>query len=206
MGQPRVGHTLHAPRGRLRARGRGAQRHGGACHRGAVRPGLAALHRGRAAPGIGRMLQSATRLPDGRVLLLGGLGRREATADAVVYDPVTDRFSQAGRLDPGARAATLRRCWAMARCWSSAASIVGGELHRFRRDLPIQPPGARSLVESLAAPRAYHTAALLENGRVLICSAACGPSRQRARALHPSSHTTPASSDSRAPGTYGSLA
>jgi len=45
-----------------------------------------------------RAVQSATVLPDGRVLIVGGIGARGAVATAEIWDPVAQSFSAAGDL------------------------------------------------------------------------------------------------------------
>ena len=52
----------------------------------------------------GRVLHSATSLPDGRVLVMGGLGGDYfVLASAEVWDPVTAAFVPAGSLREGRR-------------------------------------------------------------------------------------------------------
>lgn len=119
-----------------------------------------------------RMLHSAVALPDGRVLLLGGLGGDFTTADGVailasaeVWDPATDTSAPAGSM-------------AEARVEHSATPlpdgrvlVVGGRADAGAlASAEIWDPatGSFEATGSLAEARFDHSATLLPDGRVLV--------------------------------------
>jgi hypothetical protein len=116
-----------------------------------------------AAPGAPAWGQSATTLPDGTVLLVGGEGR---AASAAVYDPRTGALRPVGTL-------AAPRAWHTATLLPDGTVVVAGgtgadgqladRVERF-------DPAALTItmVEGLAlTPRAHHTATVLTDGRVL---------------------------------------
>jgi len=122
---------------------------------------------------IGRTYHTATSLPDGRVLVLGGstnIGSgtstiTEALASSEIYDPLTSTFSAVGNM-VAARAghtATLLP--------SGKVLIVGGENDQgvlATSELYDPQTNSFALSGSMAVPRSRHTATLLANGKVLI--------------------------------------
>lgn len=140
-----------------------------------------------------RFGHTATLLPDGKVLVVGGFQLRMGVlATAEVYDPETGRWSTAGTLADKrfAHTATLLdgpACAAAsppARC--GKVLVTGGtQTHGGRTplastelydpalgtatDLPT-PVAAWSRSGSLGTPRADHTATLLPNGKVLVAA------------------------------------
>ena len=114
-----------------------------------------------------RMHHSATLLPDGRVLIIGGHAEGRAMAGAELWDPETASYSSTGPL-------------AEARSWHTASLLPDGSvvvLGGFDRD-PNDPlasaerwdpvTGAFASAGSLLEPRSMHTATVLPDGMVLI--------------------------------------
>lgn len=119
---------------------------------------------------VGRSLHSATRLVDGRVLLVGGYSEALQTdlTSAELYDPRTRTFATTGS------AAVPRRAHAATLLDDGRVVILGG-------DSGVGTPAVLSAVErydvgtgrfttlpSLTIPRSHHTASKLQDGRILI--------------------------------------
>jgi hypothetical protein len=126
-----------------------------------------------------RVSHTATLLPDGRVLVIGGIGRSGDASvirsSAEVWDPATGVFTPAGSLAEvrGGPTATLLP--------NGSVLVVGGTGFRVTDDASINGPKWRSSSElrdpvtgafapagPLAAGRGLHTATLLSDGRVLV--------------------------------------
>jgi RHS repeat-associated protein len=111
--------------------------------------------------------QSATLLPDGRWLLLGGEGSRGAVDTAEIWDPRT------GLTTPLAQDLHHRRAWHSATVMPDGSVLVLGGLRQGRVVEPVERiwPG-QTRVEDLGAigpdARAAHTATVLMDGRVLL--------------------------------------
>ena len=115
-----------------------------------------------------RAYHTATLLPDGRVLVVGGDGiDGSILASAEVWDPATGTFSPAGSLAE-ARAGPHRHAPARRprprRRWLRTAATTPSPRRRSgtRRPASFGPAG------SLAEARGSHTATLLPDGRVLV--------------------------------------
>ena len=121
------------------------------------------------AMGAGRGYQTATLLPNGKVLVVAGSQSIRILASAELYDPQTRKWSSAGtlRMPRSLHTATLLK--------SGKVLVVGGS--------PVQPfylgsmataelydPQTNSwaLAASMHTPRSFHTATLLDDGRVLV--------------------------------------
>jgi hypothetical protein len=120
-----------------------------------------------------RHLHTATQLPDGRILVIGGVKsgmlRSAQTDSAEIYEPETDRWENAGRMEVGRsdHAATLLP--------SGEVLITGGyNGSRILASVEVFEPavGAWSSAPSLNIARARHTATLLPDGRVLVAGGA----------------------------------
>ena len=122
-----------------------------------------------AAMGVARAAHSATLLPDGRVLVVGGFreeGTREvAIADAELYDPTTNTFAPTGKLNEARSGHTATALP------TGEVLIVGGwGVNQRTATAELYDPrsGTFRFTGSLTAPRASMTATLLPDGRVVI--------------------------------------
>jgi hypothetical protein len=118
----------------------------------------------------GRNGHTATLLPDGRVLVTGGLNDSgEAAvclASAELYDPGMDTFSatgtmRAGRCDHTATLLTDGRVLIAGGFGNGMSDLVSAELYDPRT-------GTFSPTGSMRTSRYFHTATLLRDGRVLV--------------------------------------
>jgi len=112
-----------------------------------------------------RTCQTATLLPDGRVLIVGGHGYSEDLASAELYNPNEGIFIQTPDLSPGRayHTATLLP--------NGQVLVVGGQSNGTTlASAELYNPVTRIWTHtgSLHGPRAYHTATLLSNGQVLV--------------------------------------
>jgi WD40 repeat protein len=116
-----------------------------------------------------REFDTATLLPDGRVLILGGIGKAGYLTSAELYDPTTGKFSSAGKtlaplgegdtttLLPDGQVLVAGGDGSSAQAQPTAAAEV------------YDPASGRfSPTDSMMTPRAFHTATLLADGRVLL--------------------------------------
>jgi hypothetical protein len=111
----------------------------------------------------GRFFQTATLLPDGKVLLAGGFGY---LSSAELYDPASGGWATTGQMSYGREfhAATLLP--------SGRVLVTGGAnsafFSNYQPELYVPNEGRWTGAASMAAPRLGHTATLLADGRVLI--------------------------------------
>lgn len=110
-----------------------------------------------------RLLHTATRLDDGRVLLVGG-GNQAPLASAELYDPDSGRFTTTGSLQQGRQrhTATLLE--------SGQVLITGGWNGGTLASAELYDPAAGTFtaLPTMNEARAAHTATRLADGRVLI--------------------------------------
>ena len=115
-----------------------------------------------------RVAHSATLLPNGQVLLAGGVicsaGQCGYLASAEIFDPVARRFSAVGSMI-AARAnhtATLLS--------DGTVLFAGGNSTDALATAEIYDPGTRrfSAAGAMSSPRFFHTATLLQDGAVLV--------------------------------------
>jgi large repetitive protein len=118
-----------------------------------------------------RESHTATLLPDGRVLIAGGMDAVDhAIASAEIYDPKTGTFSLTGPMH------VARAFHTATRLSDGRVLVVGGNAGSWSYDGPflgsaeIYDPktGTFNATDSMATPRGWQTATLLANGRVLV--------------------------------------
>ncbi|HEV8586543.1 MAG TPA: carboxypeptidase regulatory-like domain-containing protein, partial [Methylomirabilota bacterium] len=126
---------------------------------------------------FGRALHTATRLPDGRVLIAGGWNGASLAA-AMIYDPRTDRFTDAGFMTStrSQHTATLlpNGKVLIAGGWGMSGPLSSVEIYD-----PATGVFTRLDLSPLTVPRNTHTATVLPSGDVLIAGGfdASGPTR-----------------------------
>ena len=138
--------------------------------------------------GMPRAGHTATLLPDGKVLIVGGFssvtggGYDGGTDTAELYDPDTETFTRIGRMTA-------------ARSWHSATLLNNGEVLIAGGGFPFPPlataelydpsTGAFSRTGSMTTPRANHIATLLADGKVLIVPSGDGADGNSAEIYDP---------------------
>lgn len=120
-----------------------------------------------------RMAHTATRLADGRVLLVGGYGAGNAyLASAELYNPTTGRFTPTGRMGT-ARAGHVATLLADGR-----VLVAGGvgEGWMFLNSAEVYDPATDTFrpTGAMAVPRESHTATRLPDGTVLVVGGHAG--------------------------------
>jgi len=110
--------------------------------------------------------QTATLLPDGKVLVAGG-----GTASAELYNPATRTFSPAGRMAVPRTdgTATLLRDGKVL----VAGGLLRGKIQQTSAELYDPTTGRWSATGSMQVPRSGQTATLLPNGKVLVAGGGC---------------------------------
>jgi hypothetical protein len=115
-----------------------------------------------------RAVPTATRLPDGTVLVVGGSSGGVQTRTAELFDPATGRWTTAASMT-GARSAQtatlLRNGTVLIAGGSDVAGVPSAEVYDPRT-------GVFSLAGSMVQARRWHTATLLADGRVLVAGGA----------------------------------
>lgn len=123
----------------------------------------------KAAPlGTPRQYHTATLLPNGKVLVVGGSDLNYAPlASAELYDPATDSWSSAGALSTarGSHSATLLKngLVLIAGGYGFAGCLDSAEIYD-----PVSNSWLTQQVSVMPNPHSYHTATLLSDGSVLI--------------------------------------
>jgi hypothetical protein len=105
----------------------------------------------------GRAWQTATLLPNGKVLVAGG---NTSSPGAEVYDPATGTWAVAGNM-------TVGRTWHTATLLLNGKVLVAGGTST-SVELYDPATGTWAVTGSLSTGREFHTATLLPNGKVLI--------------------------------------
>ena len=115
---------------------------------------------------VARSGQTATLLPDGKVLIVGG-----SSAAADLYDPATGTFTATGNMSmarPGATATLLKNGQVLVAggCCKGNDNFSGAELYN-------PATGKWTATGSMVHPRSSQTATLLPDGQVLVAGGAC---------------------------------
>ncbi len=118
----------------------------------------------------GRREHTATLLPNGQVLVAGGLQGTTDLASCELYDPATGTWSPTGSLAVG-RTAPTATLLPNGQVLVAGGSGVSGGGSTFWATCELYDPAAKTwspTTGSLAAGRNLHTATLLPNGQVLV--------------------------------------
>jgi len=118
---------------------------------------------------VGRYAQAATVLPNGKILITGGIGNNsEYLTSAELYDPLTGSFTLTGAMNkPRSRhTATVLPNGKVLIAGGFSGSARGGYLAA--AELYDPSTGSFTVTGSMIMPRMSHTATLLPNGKVLI--------------------------------------
>lgn len=115
-----------------------------------------------------RIGHTATRLSDGRVLIVGGLGESGQLASVEIYNPATDSFSTAGGLNIArvGHTATLLddgRVVVIGGSNDDGAGRSVAEIELYNPD-----PDFFVVTDRLSVPRSGHTATRLDDGAVVV--------------------------------------
>jgi N-acetylneuraminic acid mutarotase len=115
---------------------------------------------------VARSGQTATLLPNGKVLIVGG-----SSAAADLYDPATGTFTPTGSMSmarPGATATLLKNGQVLVAggCCNGNKNLASAELYN-------PATGKWTTTGSMVHPRSLQTATLLPNGQVLVAGGAC---------------------------------
>ena len=111
----------------------------------------------------GRWGHTATKLTDGKVLIVGGQAKPSKTLDsAEIFAPVSSTFASAGKMS------TKRGDGLSSVLLNSGKVLVFGDTEDGSAELYDPASGTWSLTGSLNAPRAFASADLLDDGRVLV--------------------------------------
>lgn len=108
---------------------------------------------------------AATLLPNGKVLITGGVNENTTLASAVLYDPTAGSFTSTGPMNE-ARASHTSTLLPDGR-----VLIAGGENSVTLRSAEIYDPATGVFTETpgrMGVARSQHTATLLQNGKVLL--------------------------------------
>jgi len=122
-----------------------------------------------------RVSHAAIRLPDGRVLIVGGWTGRAATAQVEIYDPATSAFTAAiplhsARISPAAAALPDGRVLIAGGESRTGSALSSAEIFDPRTN-------AAGLASAMTAARNRNTATALADGRVLIVGGVSGRGR-----------------------------
>ena len=164
-GGPRAAHR-HAPAQRHRPRHGRSGYHGNVLPTAVWAPEVKTFSQGGSLAEA-RSSHTATLLPDGRVLVIGGFhGGNNVLASAEVWDPVRRSFTAAGSPAEARGDHTATSCPMAASSSSSSGARMAAALHS--AELCVPATGTFGPAGSLAEARRSHSATLLPDGRVLV--------------------------------------
>jgi N-acetylneuraminic acid mutarotase len=123
--------------------------------------------------GLPRMMHTATRLDDGRILLAGGSnGMDEHYALVEIFDPVSGLFTQAAPLH------TARHEHSATLLWDNRVLVVGGynAQQQWLENAEVYDPSTDTwtVMPPIYSHGVMHTATLLPDGRVLVVGGCIG--------------------------------
>jgi N-acetylneuraminic acid mutarotase len=139
-----------------------------------------------------RQSHTATLLPNGKVLVAGGVGSPFAyLTSAEIYDPATGFWTATGSMNIGRAGATATLLpGGKVLVAGGTGSGGGGGAYLFSSELYDPATGTWTVTGSLSARRASHTATLLTNGLVLVAGGtAAGVNLASAELYNPSTGT-----------------
>ena len=118
---------------------------------------------------IGRTGHTATLLPNGRVLVVGGSGEANILDSAELYDPATGKWSVTGNLSRP-RAGHTATLLGDGRVLVAGGATSTGLPFAYTESAEVYDPatGVWTLTGGMSTNRGDHTATLLTNGKVLV--------------------------------------
>lgn len=120
-----------------------------------------------------RLYHSATKLLDGRVLIVGGMNGTNFSASAEIYSPLTQTFAMAGSLH------TARAAHAAVLLSDGRVLVAGGYVDMTNRTATAEifdpATGAFISVDPMQAATAFSEATRLQSGNVLLTGGRVGP-------------------------------
>ena len=124
---------------------------------------------------FGRYQHTATLLPNGTVLLIGGMGLNGSLASAEIYDPVANAWTTTGSMTQARQShtATILPNGKVLVAGGAKFSSVGAGLAAIASCEIFDPSSnAWTSAADLSQARYLHTAALLQNNKVVVASGA----------------------------------
>jgi WD40 repeat protein len=127
-------------------------------------PSHAGLFRATGAMKTPRELHTATLLPNGKVLVVGGFFMMNRLSSAELYDPESGTWTPTGALN------TARQEHTATLLPNGKVLVVAGQSLSLTASAELYDPatGAWAVTGSLSRPRRAHSATLLPNGKVLV--------------------------------------
>ncbi len=113
---------------------------------------------------VARSNHTATLLPNGKVLVAGGIDNTTPLASAELYDPASSTWSRTADM------ATPRHSHTATLLTNGKVLVAGGYSNEYLTSATLYDPATNtwSSAGSMAFARASHTATLLPNGKVLV--------------------------------------
>ncbi len=146
---------------------------------------------------VGRLGHTETRLPNGKVLITGGVGDVDYLKTAEIYDPLTRTFAGTTTVDPTTSKTVEssmnagRRGHTATLLHNGMVLIVGGYNGNYLNTAELFNPATgvfSQLSNNLNEARAFHTATLLPGGDVLIAGGYNGSYLKTLELFNPNLH------------------